>query len=141
MALPAPTEEWASIIGSLAWPLVIVFLVLRFRIFLRAFLEAIAERLPHDDLEFGAFKMSKHTRVVSLAEDDSDGSASEIHDQEKRRRIETLFEVLGTDDGAEALVRWIVENMPRDIDIEDFLTNDLYDNQRAQALAALGKEA
>jgi hypothetical protein len=69
LTIPAPTKEWADIIGHLAWPLTIAWLVVRYRHTIRRLAEIIIARAQTDNLNIAnIFSITpQNTNFVPLA--------------------------------------------------------------------------
>jgi hypothetical protein len=135
-AIPAPTETWATIISSLVWPAVLIFLVTRYRKFLRIFLDTIASRLQTDHVKLGPFEFTPKSDVIALDPDDVDES-TEHYDPQDIQRIERLFEFIADPAGYDRLITWMNEHLGKALDIGDFLTYPEYANQREEAYRAV----
>lgn len=137
--LPGPTDAWAEIIGHLAWPIVVIFLVFRFRRYLRIVLNTIADRIETDHVKLGWFELTPNSEVIVLdgAEADED-SAYTAQDLEN---IERLFEFIGESDGLDNLAAWIAANVNEMPSVVEMLTKPSYSEAREQAARALIQEA
>lgn len=130
--LPAPTNSWAAIIGSLAWPAVVLFLVIRFRRFISRFLWVIADRLERDHVKFGWFEIRANDQVTVLDPDESSESTLEF-DPLDIERIERIFEFIADAANYDRLVQWLNKTYGNTLDIEDFLTLPEYASERERA--------
>jgi len=135
-AIPAPTDTWASIIDSLAWPSVLLFLVIRYRRYLRSFLDTIAARLQTDHVKLGPFEFTPKSDVIALDPDDVDES-TEHYDPADIERIEALFEFISDASGFGKLRTWVNENVEDALNIGNFLTDPEYATQREEAYRIL----
>lgn len=135
-ALPAPTEAWASIIGSLAWPLVLLVLIYRFRRFIRHYLWIIADRLEKDHVKFGWLELKPNDQVTLLDPSRSGESTLEF-DPADVERIERIFEFIDDAGNFAKLKVWIRNTYGRAVDIEEFLTNPSYATHRLEAFRQL----
>lgn len=131
-ALPAPTDSWASIIGSLAWPLMMLLLVFRFRRFIRHFLWVIADRLERDHVKLGWFEIRANDQVTVLDSSGSGESTLEFS-PEDIDRIEGIFEFIDDAENFDKLEAWLNQTYGGALEIESFLTLPAYASQRAQA--------
>lgn len=132
-ALPGPTDAWADIIGHLAWPLVILFLVLRFRWFLRNFLFTILDRAKRDHMKLGPFEFSPHEDELLVLDEREFEESTSSFDAADIQRIERLFEFIDEPEGLAQLAEWTEQNLAQHISIENFLTNPTYASERAKA--------
>lgn len=130
--IPGPDEAWASIIGSLVWPALVLFIILRFRVFLRSFLTILLDRLPHDHLKIGMFELRPNDQVLVLDREDAGGS-TEPFEPADVNRIERIFEFIADDEGLDRLVEWLVATNFEHIDIVDFVTLPQYAAERERA--------
>jgi hypothetical protein len=130
--IPAPTTEWAAIVGHIAWPSVAVFITLRFRIFIRKFLNTLLERIKTDHVKIGLFELTPNSPVMVL--DPVDVSESTDHyDSDDIQRIEAIFSFIDTESGWEKISEWVNQNFDPTLDIEDFITHPDHAKERAQA--------
>lgn len=132
LTLPGPTTAWAALIGHIAWPGVTVFLVTRYRNFLRGYLLILADRLQTDDVKLGPFEMRARDPVISLDPRQPDASTEE-YDSEDVNRIERMFEFIANDSGLERLQDWMANAVGTETIFDDFLTAPEYATQRKQA--------
>lgn len=137
-AIPAPTETWASIISSLAWPVLLIFLVTRYRTYLRSFLDTIAARLQTDHVKLGPFEFTPKSDVIALDPANVDES-TEHYDPQDIERIERLFEFIADASGFGRLRAWVDEHLREDLEIGDFLTSPEYATQREEAYRAVAE--
>lgn len=138
--LPGPTDAWADIIGHLAWPSVALILVFRFRRFLRAFLDTIADRLTRDHFKLGPFELTPNSEVVVLDPDEADESTF-AYDGSDIERIEALFEFISDQAGYVTLAEWLDKNSDVELEVGDFITTPRYANMRERAFNDLVKGA
>ena len=132
--IPGPTEAWASIIGHVAWPSVTLFLILRYKTFLRRYLTTIADRLETDHVKFGWFEVRAQDQVIVLDPAKADKSSTS-YDSDDVNRIERMFEFIADNGGFEALRQWAATAVGTGVDFDDFLTGPEYATQRAKAFA------
>lgn len=130
--IPAPNDSWAEIVGHLAWPLLALFLVYRFRGFLSKFLLTIADRIRTDHVKFGWFEIRPNDQVLVLDAEDASESTSEF-DPSDIQRIERMFEFMADEDNFWRLMKWVETNVNSNLDIDDFLTLPIYDKDRERA--------
>jgi hypothetical protein len=133
-ALPGPTEAWADIVGHLAWPLVLVFLVLRFRRFLKLVLTTVADRVQTDHLKLGWFEIRHDDQIIVLDPQSVRESTLSI-DEKDVGRIERLFEFIDDARNFDTLALWVARNVEEAADIEDFLTQPIHANSRERAFS------
>lgn len=133
--IPAPTQSWADIIGHIAWPGVVLFLIIRFRIYLRTFLQTIADRLVTDDVKIGPFELTANSEVLVLDADEIDPGGEFTGDDVTH--IEALFEFIADKGNETRIFQWLNENGLHTLDIVDFLTEAIYAEPRAKAYEAL----
>jgi hypothetical protein len=136
MALPSPTEEWAHIVSALAWPLVLAFFLVRYRGYLRRFLDTVAERLKTDKVKLGPFELTPNSEVIALDPEDA-AESTETYAPEDIERIERLFEFITEPGEFRKLADWVAQNVDPKLDIGSFLTEPPYATQREQAYQAL----
>ena len=135
-AIPGPTDEWARVIGSLAWPGVALYLVTRYRGFLRHFLETIATRLRTDHVKIGMFEMTPNSDLIAL-DPAFVNQSTEHYEPADIERIERLWEFISEPDGYDKLVTWMNEELDETLDMVEFLTEPRYATQRESAHRAL----
>lgn len=134
-ALPAPTESWANIIGSLAWPGTTLFVVIRFRRYIRNFLNTLSERLVTDHVKIGLFELTPNSEVIRLDQKaDDEESGHTIADQ---ANMELLFEFISEPANDATLQVWLNENFGPALSLVDFLTEEPYAGARARAVSDL----
>lgn len=134
-ALPAPTESWANIIGSLAWPCTTLFVVVRFRRYIRNFLNTLSERLVTDHVKLGPFELTPNSEVIRLdGKDDDLDSGYSVDDQ---ANIELLFEFISEPANDAKLQLWLNEKLGRELSLVDFLTEEPYAEARDRAVSDL----
>lgn len=131
-SLPGPTEAWASIIDTLIWPLVVLFLIFRFRIFLRHYLWVMADRLERDHVKLGWFEIRAQDQVTVLDPSVS-GESTLSFQPDDIDHVERIFEFIADSANFSKLSEWVENTYGKDVDLEDFLTNPSYANHRAQA--------
>lgn len=137
--LPGPTDAWAEIVGHLAWPTVVVFLVFRFRRYLRIVLNTIADRLVTDHVKLGPFELTPNSEVIVL--DGTEPDADSPYSGDDLDNIERLFEFIGAKDGLDKLDGWIAANLNDRPSVVEMLTTPSYSEARVQAVRALIQEA
>lgn len=127
--LPAPTETWADIIKSLAWPTTLLTIVSAFRRPLRTAAFYLARRFKTDHIKAGIFQINAATELIPLNEADRD-----------HKRIEALWEFVGaSDENWNHLLSWIAQKIATGIEIEDFLAEGMFAPERELAYAQLVK--
>ncbi len=134
--IPSANEAWASIVGSLAWPALALFMLLRFRFFIRRYLEILAHRLETDHVEFGIFKLRPNDEVIVLEKDSATASTERL-DAADVDRIEQIFEFIADAAGLAELEDWLKRADLTHIDIVDFLTLPRYAPERELAWNAI----
>jgi len=130
--LPSPTESWAAIVDSLVWPLVLLFLVLRFRRFIRHFLWVMADRLERDHVKIGWFEIRANDQVTVLDPSDAGESTLEFSPDDIDR-IEGIFAFINDAENFDRLKAWLNQTYGGALEIESFLTLPAYANQRELA--------
>lgn len=134
-AIPAPTAAWASIIGSLAWPITIAVLIFRFRRYIRIFLNTVADRLVTDHVKIGPFELTPNSQVIRLdgddTPDDSEYAPDDLH------RMEQLFEFIADPSGDDRLRSWVGQRFNSELELVEFLMDPAYADDRAQAVRDL----
>ncbi len=134
-AVPHPTEHFASILGSMAWPLAILAIAWIIRAPLKIAAGALARRFEHDDIDLaGYLKLSKGTHLATLDKVAAsvDANSAEAKDVEV---VEALLEYAGESDvHAERVMNWISSNLGSTFDPEVFLNAKGLADMRAQAL-------
>lgn len=134
--IPSANEAWASIVGHLAWPALALFVLLRFRFFIRRYLEILSDRLETDHVEFGIFKLRPNDQVIVLEKDSATDSTERL-DAGDVDRIEHIFEFISDAAGLEYLEEWLKRADLTHIDIVDFLTLPQYAHERELAWNAI----
>ena len=132
-SVPAPTDSWAKIIGDLAWPALVGFLVLRFRSQLGEFANTLATRAKSDqNVRLGPFAFERGNEVVIL---DRAGvqESTETFEPDDIEIIEALYEFVADKAGSDALKAWISANLDPPIQLDEFLTSPEYAIERSSA--------
>ena len=137
-AVPGPTEAWADIVGHVAWPLTVLFLVFSFRRELSRAAGTLSRRVASGDVKLGPL-------ALTGAQDSLKPLAPRGADPTPRSDdavIEALFEVMADGDGLGRLTVWVGQNTKAP-DLDVFLNDPIYATARERALAALrgGKDA
>lgn len=130
--IPSPNEAWANIIGDVVWPALALFVILRFRVFIRRFLNILADRLPHDHVKIGMFELRPNDQVLVL-DSDAASDSTEAFDPADVHRIERIFEFTADDEGFFRLVEWLETSNLSQIDVVDFVTLPQYAEERERA--------
>lgn len=137
-AIRHPTEQLASIISSMAWPLVVLAIAWIIRAPLMSAAGALARRFENDDIDLaGYLKLSKGTQLATLdkAAATVDANSAEAKDAEV---VEALLEYAGESDvQAGNVMNWISSNLGSTFDPEVFLNAKGLAEMRAQALREL----
>lgn len=134
--LPSPTSAWADIVGHLVWPLALVFLIVRFRLYLKRILDTITSRMTTDDFKIGPFEMTANSQVLVL--DPDGGQATALGDAlDDIDHIDRLLEFIADVDGLAKLKMWVGDKVGTGVDMEDFVTEPTYASDRKDAVAAL----
>lgn len=133
-SLPSPTESWAAIIDSLAWPVVTMIIIFRFRRFIRHYLWVIADRLERDHVKLGWFEIRANDQVTVLDPSESGESTLEFSPDDIAR-IEAMFEFIGDAGNFTKLEAWVNQTFAGSLDIESFLTMPGYASERKQAFS------
>ena len=131
-AIPGPTDAWASIIGDLAWPVVVAFLVIRYRRYLRLVLDTILARLETDHVKLGPFELTPNYEVLRLDPDEVGESTSD-YSSEDIVRIEKLCEFIADEANLHKLALWVNDRIDPALIVSDFLTLPEHAIGRAQA--------
>lgn len=134
--LPAPTEHWAAIVTSLVWPGVLLFLVLRFRLFIRQILTTLVARIKTDHIKVGPFELTPGSAIVALDPEATDES-TEHYEPADVHRIEAMFEFMSNEEGEVKVLDWLSDNLGGGVDVDDFLTLPAHANDRARACAEI----
>jgi hypothetical protein len=136
MSIPGPTDNWAAIVGHLAWPVFGLISIWLFRDILNKVGEILADRLRHSNIRVGQLEITSNAEVVNL-----DKSAVELGQEpyapDDIDKIERLFEFIAEEGGFVALSKWVADNMGPAMDIDNFLTLPDYASDRAAACEAL----
>jgi hypothetical protein len=132
--LPAPTETWADIVGHLAWPALVLFLVIRYRIFLRRLSLILVDRLETDHIKFGWFEIRPNDQVIVLDPEDAADSSLQFEPVDIQR-IERIFEFINTEENFDVLREWMNKTLGPALDIEEFTTLPAYARERERAFA------
>lgn len=128
--VPGPTEAWADIIGHLAWPLTIAWIVVRFRHSLRRLLEILIIRFKSDDLGIAnVLSVTRNSTLVPLDSGENGGSDAFV--------TERLLEFMGEAENFESVQRWLVEEGRQNLDIVEFITQSEFADLRQRAFTAL----
>lgn len=130
--LPAPTDSWVELVAALAWPAVAIFTMLRFRLFIRQFLYTLLNRFKTDHVKTPLFELTPNAPVYVLDPDEVDES-TEHFSSDDIQRVEAIFEFIAKPAGYFALEKWLNEKFSGALDIEDFVTDPTYANERALA--------
>ncbi len=109
-----------------------MFLVTRYRRFLRLYLMILADRLQTDHVKVGPFEIRGHDAVISLDPKRAWVSTRD-YDSEDINRIERMFEFIADDRGFKLLHVWVAREIGTDVDFDDFLTAPQYATQRLRA--------
>jgi hypothetical protein len=137
-AVPHPTEHFANIIASIAWPLVVLAIAWIIRTPLTGAADALARRFENDDIDLaGYLKLSKGTQLATLdkAAATVDANSAEAKDAEI---VEALLEYAGESDvHAGNVMNWISSNLSSTFDPEVFLNAKGLAEMRATALREL----
>lgn len=131
-AIPGPTEAWADIVGHLAWPVTLIFLVIRFRKALQQGVEKIAKRLETDDVQAYGLSLKRPASVVPLVPGEP-----ESVDQSDAAVIEILFELIDDERNYDRLTAWVAQAFTNQVDVDAFLTDEAYVRERREALSVL----
>ena len=129
--IPAPTEHWATIIGNVAWPALIGWLVVRFRHSLRRLLEILIIRFKRDDIDIAnVLKVTSNSRLVPLQQTGD----TEVSDAAVTER---LLEYLGDNANVHKLNQWLNDHGRDALEVREFITQSEYADLREKAYAAL----
>lgn len=134
--LPSPTGNWVALIDALVWPVVVVFLVLRFRRFLRLFLDTLLERFQTDHIKTPLFELTPGSPVVFLDPVKVDESTEDFSPDDIQR-IERIFESLDEPEGFSRIDAWLNEKYRGALSVEDFATDPKYANAREAAFTEI----
>lgn len=130
--IPSPNDAWASIIGSLAWPTLALFVLLRFRFFIRHYLKILADRLETDHVKLGIFELRPNDQILVLEKNSATASTEQLEAADVDR-IERIFEFIADAPGLSYLEEWLKKAELAHIEIEDFLTLARYAKEREMA--------
>lgn len=129
--IPAPTEFWAEIVGHLAWPVTIAWLVVRFRHSLRRLIEILIIRFKSDDLGFGnLLSVTRNSKLVPLDSGVDDGATDAAI-------TERLLEYISDHANVAHVNRWLNQQGREALDIRDFITLSEYADLRQRAYHTL----
>lgn len=134
--IPSANEAWASIIGSLAWPTFALFVLLRFRFFIRHYLEVLADRLETDHVKLGIFELRPNDQILVLEKNSATASTEQLEAADVDR-IERIFEFIADTAGLAYIEEWLKRSNLAHIEIVDFLTLSKYAQEREKAWNAI----
>jgi hypothetical protein len=138
-SIPGPTDNWTAIVGHLAWPLLVLFVILRFSRELSQLIEVLADRVRNDTIRWGSAEITKNTNVVTL-DPAAAGNSTDEYEPDDIDTVEKLFELMATEDGYIMLSKWVGDHMGSALAIDNFLTLPKYASERAAARVALLEE-
>jgi hypothetical protein len=137
-SLPRPTEHFAAIIGSLAWPTVTLAIAWIFRGPLDHAASLLARRFENDDIDLAGYvKLTRGTQLATLdkASASVDSNSVEAIDAEV---VEALLEFAGESHAnADKVMDWIFAKFGLTFDPEVFLNAKGLAEMRAEALREL----
>lgn len=136
LALPEPTETWASIIRASAWPACLVYFLSCYRGHIIELLDTLAQRFKKDNVKLGPFEITANAEILDLRPDDQGGS-TEIFTREDIRHVGSLLEFIAEPAKRHTLDGWVRENVGPQVSADSFLTEAVYATQRQQAFQAL----
>lgn len=129
--VPAPTEHWASIIGHMAWPLLIAWIVVRFRHSLRRLFEILIIRFKRDDIDIAnVLKVTANSRLVPL----QSGNERATSDAAITER---LLEYISVSANVRILNQWLNDQGRGALEVREFITLSEYADLRQRAHATL----
>lgn len=129
-AIPAPNDSWAEIIGHLAWPVTIAWVILRFRHSIRRLIEILIIRFKSDDLGIAnVLTVTRNSTLVPL-DSGSDGDTDAYI-------TERLLEYLSEHSNFATVQQWLNQQGRQALDIVEFITESEYADLRARAYRAL----
>lgn len=131
--IPAPTEQWAAIIGHLAWPVTIGWIVVRFRHSLRRLIEVLIVRFKRDDIGIAnVLTVTRNSKVVPLDPSGEDGTSDAAI-------TESLLEFISDKGNVPRVNEWLNENGRSALNVREFITQTEYADLRQRAYLALIK--
>ncbi|UYH54249.1 hypothetical protein N6L26_09300 [Qipengyuania sp. SS22] len=129
--IPAPTEHWATIIGDVAWPIMIAWLVVRFRQSLRRIIEILIIRFKRDDIDIGnVLKVTRNSTLVPLQADSDDASSD-------ASVTERLLEYISDSANVPIVAAWLNQQGRDALDLREFITLTEYADLRQHAYQQL----
>ena len=125
--IPAPTSEWAAIIGHLAWPLTIAWLVVRFRHSLRRMIEILLIRFKRDDIDIASIlRVTANSTFVPLQTGNIDATSD-------ASVTESLLEYISDNANLPSLNAWLNQQGRSALDVREFITQPEYADLRQRA--------
>lgn len=137
--LPGPTEHFASVLAAWGWPLAVLLLTWVLRRPLKRAFEVLAERLGRDDVNFWGLSIvaAKGDLKIPLNRQEA-SSESDSFTPDDAETIERLYEFVGqAPENAGRLVDWVVDNVDRELDPVDFLSEPVFADERQRAYIEL----
>ncbi len=132
--IPDATDNWAKIVGSLAWPITAAGGVFMFRQPIRQALDAFAKRVEKGNVKVGnLFEITGGTEVIPLTAE----PPKSLADSSDAFSIEALAELVDDERGLAELLKWVGSNVGQDVQLLDFLTEPSYADARKRAYAEL----
>jgi hypothetical protein len=136
-ALPGPTEQWATILSALAWPLAALVILLWQRAPIALAAGKLANRFERDDLEIAGFLKVTNSRFTNLAEHAIQQGAGPT-ETEDIRIVKSLLEFAAESDANAGRLRdWISAEFGPTSEPEAFLSEARYAEARKRAKKAL----
>jgi len=137
MALPAPTDGWAKLIGAIAWPSAILLIAWWLFEPLELAARKLAARFETDDLELG--KLLKVTsRPVTTYSPDAVTQQPDTPEAADVNHAEALLEYAAeSSEHVENVLEWIHDHAGAAVDVEAFFYDDAFAPQRKAAYIAL----
>lgn len=136
-AIPGPTEHWAAILSSLAWPLAALLIVFWLREPVALAARKLAARFATDDVELGSFLRVTNASLVAL-DQGSAGTGATTAEARDAATVERLLEFAAeSDENAGKLKDWISAEIGPTFDAEEFLGDERYREHRTRALRAM----
>ena len=125
--IPGPTEGWADIIGHVAWPITIAWLVVRFRHSLRRLIEILIIRFKNDDIGIAnVLSVTRNSTLVPLDSDGEDGVTDAAI-------TERLLEYISDSANVPHVNEWLNQQGRQALNIREFITLPEYADLRMRA--------
>lgn len=137
LALPAPSDSWAKLIGAIAWPSAILLIAWWLFEPLELAARKLAARFETDDLELGKF-LKVTSRPVTTYSPEAVSQQPDSPEAADVNHAEALLEYAAeSGEHVENVLNWIFEHVGSDVDVEAFFYDDAFAPQRKAAYIEL----